>query len=344
MTTKESSHLLNMIIDLGINVFEVGAVYRDTEEWIGRVLPKRRRDKLFISSKSTKITKEGLLKELEVSLVKLNTDYVDCYMLHDYSSLLHYERVMAEGGAFEGLKQAQKEGKTRFIGITGHSCPVMMAALRSGEFDIYVIPYNAAHREFGRALNLAAKLGAAVFAMKPYGGNGLLKYDPENPRQLPQTLTPEQCLRYVLSHPGATIAIPNMGTPEHVKQALAAAATYRPLNSNERSAIEAKAARIIGGVCSECKEKPCEKACPNEVPISQIISWYQEMFRLGYDHRHHGDMYAVLEHDFWDCDGCGRCEKVCPQKFDIRTDLEKYDRRYSEARARDVYRYDKIHR
>jgi len=60
---------------------------------VGRILPKHRRDQLFTSSKSTKITKEGFLKQLETSLVKLNTDYLDCYMLHKYSAFVEWETI-----------------------------------------------------------------------------------------------------------------------------------------------------------------------------------------------------------------------------------------------------------
>jgi hypothetical protein len=342
-TTKESDELLNTLIDNGINLIEIGVVYNDSEERVGRILPKHRRDELFICSKSTKITKEGFMKQLEASLVKLNTDHVDCYSLHNYSAFMAYDRVMGPGGAFEGLLEAQKQGKTRFIGITGHSCPVIMAAMRSGKFDVFVLPYNAAHREFGRALDLAAKLQAGVLVMKPLGASGLLKYDVKDPQQLPQTLTVAECLHYVLSHPGARVAIPNMSTMEHVKVALAAAATFKPLTPGEKQAIEAKAARVVGGVCSECP-KPCDGACRNKVPVSLLMSRVQEMHRLDYNLWRHGDLYSVLEHDFMDCDGCGKCEEVCPKKFAIRTELDKYDKAYRERRFVETAMFEKTYR
>jgi predicted aldo/keto reductase-like oxidoreductase len=264
-------------------------------------------------------------------------------MLHNYSAFVEYERVMGPGGAFEGLLEAQKQGKTRFIGFTGHGCPVTMAAMRSGKFDVFVVPYNAAHREFGRALDLAAKLQAGVLVMKPLGASGLLKYDAKDPQQLPQTLTVAECLRYVLSHPGARVAIPNMSTMEHVKVALAAAATFKPLAPEEKQAIEAKVARVVGGVCSECA-KPCDGACPNQVPVSLLMSRNQEIHRLYYDNRRQGDLYAVLPHDFMDCDRCGKCEEVCPRKFAIRSALEKYDATYREARYRGVLQFAEAYR
>ena len=342
-TMKESDDVLVSLIDAGINVFEIGVVYGESEERVGRVLTKERRDKLFLSSKSTKITKEGFLKDLEGSLEKLRTDHLDCYMLHNYSTFAEYDRVMGPGGGFEGLLEAQKQGKCRFIGITSHGCSPIMAAMRSQKFDLFVLPYNAAHREFSRALDLAARLDAGTLIMKPLGGTGLLKYDPKDPMQSPQTLTVQECLSYILSHKGAKIAIPNMSTPEHVKGTLAAAAMFKPLTDSQRREIEAKAARITGGACSECP-KPCDGACPNKVPISFIMSSAQEMRRLGYDNRRQGDNYAALPHDFMDCDGCGACEKVCPKNFTIRKDIEKYDKSYRESRFTTVLEFDKVYR
>lgn len=342
-TMKESDELLNSLIDLGINVFEIGVVYGESEERFGRVVTKDRRDKLFISSKSTKITKEGFMKDLEASLVKLRTDHVDCYMLHNYSTFIEFDRVMGPGGGFEALLEAQKQGKTRFIGMTSHGCPTIMAGMRSQKFDLFVLPFNAAHREFNRALTLASKLNAGTLIMKPLGGAGLLKHDPKDATQLPDVLTVQECLSYILSHKGATIAIPNMSTPEHVKGVIAAAAMFKPLTDSQLREIEAKAARIAGGVCSQCP-KPCEAACPNSVPISYMMSAAQEMRRLGYDNRRHGDRYAVLEHDYQDCDGCGECEKACPKNFAIRKEIEKYDKTYRESRFATVLQFDKIYR
>jgi len=65
-----------------------------------------------------------------------------------------------------------------------------------------------------------------------------------------------------------------MSTPEHVKVALAAAATFRPLSAKERKAIEAKGDGVHGGVCSECP-KPCDKACANHrYLVSSYAHWF----------------------------------------------------------------------
>ncbi|HUU27769.1 MAG TPA: aldo/keto reductase [archaeon] len=338
ISEAQSDRLLNTALDLGINTWETGRAYNDAEAMIGRVLSKRR-EEVFITSKSLKLKagKEGVLRDLEISLQTLNTDHLDCFQLHNCSSITELNLALAENGSVEGLKQAQKEGKTRFIGITTHSCQAFMTALRSGIFDIHVIPHNAMSLEFERGLALAHKLGAAVFNMKPFGcgdtGIGLLNYDPGDPYQIPEVLTDEECLRFVLSNPGVTIAIPGSGTLEYLKRNVALAATFKPLSPSEREDITARARRLAGGTCGIC-QKPCEQACPKQVPISFLLSNNQLDRRFLYDTRRMSDIYAVLPHDYLDCENCGECEKACPQKFALRTGMAEAHERLSDLRAR----------
>jgi len=337
ISVEQSDRLLNTALDLGINTWETGRIYSNSEAMIGRVLSKRR-DEVFISSKSHKLKagKEGVLSDLEITLKNLKTDHLDNFQLHGCNSETELQIAMAENGALEGLKQAQKDGKTRFIGITTHSCQALMKALRLGIFDTHVVLHNPLTREFERGLDLAYKLNATVWNMKPYAcgdtGVGLLYYNPEDRGQLREVMTDEECLRFVLSHPGVTIAIPGSSTLEYLKRNVALAATFKPLSPSEREDIIARADRIAGGVCGMCS-KPCEDMCTNQVPIGFLLSSKQLDHRINYDYRRIGDSYAVLPHDYWDCDGCGECEKVCPQKFDIRKDMESAHNRFAEVRA-----------
>ena len=333
LSDKESDHLLNTAIDLKINVFETGRAYKDAEKRIGRIVP-RRRDEIFLSSKTYKRTKKGMLRDIEVSLANLGTDHLDLYMLHDCSSLMEYERAMKKDGAMEGLKQAQKEGKIRFIGITGHSCQAHMTAMRSGEFDVFLLPYNAVSREFERALDLGAKLNCGILCMKPLGFGFQTKYKEEDPLELHETLTDEESLRFVMSHPGVTVPIPGSSTPEYLKRNIALASTFTPLSQDERKNIIARADRITGGICGLCEDKACEKACPNQIPVSTLLSNLQMSQRFYYDSRVLGDQYQVLAHDYLDCDDCGDCEKACPNKFETRSYMKKAHNLFHENRAR----------
>jgi len=330
-------------LDAGINVIDTAEVYRDAEEWIGRVLPKRQRDKVFISTKSTQVTKDKMLRAIEKSLRLMKTDHLDCAMMHNYFTFMHYEVATGEGGALEGLRQAKKEGKTRFFGMSSHSCQTAMNAMQAGEMDVFTLPRSPLNREFDRALDLAAKVNVGVLNMKPLGGGGCLTYREKDVFSTSETLTVEECLRYSMSHPGVTAPIPNVVTIEQLKQNLAVAATFKPLTKSETRNLIAKADRINGGVCGACP-KPCEGVCPDNVPISYILSNSQASRKTGFDNFRRGDEYQVLAHDFNDCTRCGKCEEVCPNNFEIIKEMENYDKKAREYRGREAISYGKTYR
>ena len=340
MTGKEAETFIGQILDAGINVIDTAETYRDSEEWIGRVLPKRQRDKVFLSTKTTQVTKDGMLRAIERSLKLMKTDYLDCAMMHNYFTFMHYEIANGEGGALEGLKQAQKEGKARFIGMSSHSCHTAMNAMHAGDMDVFTLPRSPLNREFDRALDLAAELNKGVLNMKPLGGGGCLKYSEKDLFTTSETLTVEECLRFSMSHPGVTAPIPNVVTVEQLKMNMAIAATFKPLTKLEKQDLIAKADRINGGVCGTCP-KPCEDVCPYDVPISYILSSSQANRKTGFDSRRRGDEYQVLPHDYNDCMRCGKCEEVCPNKFEITKEMESYDNKIRENRGRQAINFGK---
>ena len=344
-TDEQADEFIDSVVESGVRMIELAAVYRDAERWFGRALRRHKREKLIISTKSTRVKKEDVMQELEQSLTLLNTDYVDIYMMHNYFTFVHYDQAMDEGGAYEALIQAQEQGKARFIGITGHGSQVTMHAMRSGKFEFFLNPFNPANTEFDRCLHLAAKLKANMLIMKPFGGGSLFRHDEEDPLQLPVTFSAQECLRYVLSHPGVKVVCPNAANLDQFKELVAIAATFQPLDEDERLSIESKAQRLNGGVCGEC-DKPCEQACPNGIPISYLLSNHQASRRAFHDFFKRGDEYQTLPRDFTDCDReeCGLCVGACPHRFEIIKRMEAYHDTIREYRAREGVTYGATYR
>lgn len=111
--------IINRALDLGINFIDTARNYGDSEEKIGHVL-KDRRDECCIATKTANRESSGLMQELETSLKNLQTDVIDLYQLHSVSDSETYNEVMSSGGALEGAKKAQSQGKVRHIGISIH--------------------------------------------------------------------------------------------------------------------------------------------------------------------------------------------------------------------------------
>ncbi len=147
------------------------------------------------------------------------------------------DRIFARGGAIEAAVAAQKAGKIRFIGFTGHKDPLVhlrmleMAGRHGFRFDAVQMPLNVmdAHfRSFGRqVLPLLVKEQIGVLGMKPMGSGIILKSN---------VVTPVECLHYAMSLP-TSVVITGIDSLEVLKQDLEAVRTFKPLRPDETAAL-----------------------------------------------------------------------------------------------------------
>src|SRR5262245_48947899 len=116
ISEEEARAIVLRAYDLGINYFDNAHGYWDgrSEEVYGKVLPPFRK-KVFITSKSTKRTAKEAEAELELSLKRLKTDYLDLWQIHAVNEKEEVARIFGPGGAIEAFEAAKKAGKCRFI-------------------------------------------------------------------------------------------------------------------------------------------------------------------------------------------------------------------------------------
>src|SRR4051794_35289928 len=114
----EAIAITRRAVELGINYFDTAHSYWDghSEEIYGKVLP-RVRTQVFLTTKSANRTRKGAEDELNLSLKRLGTDYVDLWQVHAIHDPDDVAKVFAPGGAIEAFEAAQKAGKCRFIGF-----------------------------------------------------------------------------------------------------------------------------------------------------------------------------------------------------------------------------------
>ena len=139
---KQANEIVARSVDRGVNYFDVAPSYGDAELRLGPAL-KPYRKKSFLACKSTQRDKSGIRTELERSLKRLKTDYVDLYQLHGISSVEgDVEPAFGPGGAMEAVVAAQKEGLIRFIGFSAHSVEAALEAIKRFPFDTILYPIN----------------------------------------------------------------------------------------------------------------------------------------------------------------------------------------------------------
>lgn len=135
---------MHQVIDAGVNHIDVAPSYGLAEQRLGPWLA-RERDRFFVGCKTMERSKAGALAELRRSLELLRTERFDLYQIHAITSLAELDEATRAGGALDALREAQKLGLTRYVGITGHgvdSPAVFIEALQRFDFDSVLFPLN----------------------------------------------------------------------------------------------------------------------------------------------------------------------------------------------------------
>lgn len=307
----EAVRVAQRAVDLGINYFDTARGYAsgESETRLGLAI-KGRRDQVVIASKSGDRTADGIMSDIEASLKTLGTDYIDVYKCHGIMSQEDIDTVMAPGGAMEGLKKAQQQGKIGFVGMSGHRPETLAEAVRTGEVDVILIPFNFVRREPADDLvSLCQERGVGFTVMKPIGGSLFQHAD--------------LCLRWVLEHPISTICV-GMWKISEVEQNVAVGRDPQPLNEEERQWIEDERRRWDRVYCRLCyKCDPCEQ----EIPIRELMILDLNYRRFGMDMMMERGLEEWIE-STKTCKRCENCVKSCSYHLPIPTIIEQLRHTY----------------
>ena len=166
---KESSRIINVAIDKGVNYFDVAPGYGDAQELMGKGL-ENKRSNIFLACKSKFRTAKESKKDLEESLRTLKTDYFDLYQLHGMKTKEDYEIVTGKEGALRTLEDAKQQGKINHIGFSCHSIEVAKLLINNHKFDSILIPVNwkliLSHNFGEEIIDKCKRLGVSILALK----------------------------------------------------------------------------------------------------------------------------------------------------------------------------------
>jgi uncharacterized protein len=241
-----AERIVHEAVDAGVTFFDNAWEYHQgkSEEWMGKAL-RGRRDKVFLMTKvcTHGRDKKVAMRQLEESLKRLETDHLDLWQVHEVIYYNDPELIYARDGVLEALSDAKKQGKTRFVGFTGHKDPAIHLDMlaRGYPFDAVQMPLNcfdASYRSFERhVLPEVVKRGMAALGMKSMGGGG----EP----LLQGAVTPEEALRYAMSLP-VTVTISGMDAVSVLRQNLAVARGFTPLSENQMQALRDRCSALAG--------------------------------------------------------------------------------------------------
>ena len=245
-THDESIAIINRAIDLGVNYIDTAAAYGrsrtpgDTtppisQTYIGEVM-KTRRKEVFLATKTNRRTKDEALKQLDESLKLLRTDRIDLWQIHNVSTGAQLEQIFGPSGVIEALQQARDQKIVRFLGITGHADPRVLAkAIDRFPFDAILMAINPADRHrpdvafIEKLLPLANQKQMGVIGMKIPARGRIFREG--------GITTIKDSLTYVLTQPVSTVII-GCDNVKQLEENIAIAAAFTPLTRAEQARIE----------------------------------------------------------------------------------------------------------
>lgn len=304
--------LLQAAHTAGINYIDTARGYTVSEEWIGQSLEELGlRDQFVLATKCRALTREEMQEQLALSLKNLRTDHIELYQFHN-PSLQDLKTILAPGGALEALRETRDAGVVGHIGVTAHLAAVFEAALDVPEFETIMFPYNIVEQQGAELIARCAKAGKAFIDMKPLAGGAIEDG--------------HLALRYVLSNPNVTVAIPGMAAPEELQQNVQGAENVAPLTPEEEEACQKVRDALGTQFCRRCNYcAPCSVGI--QIPNVFLFQGYLNRYGLAEWGR---SRYATLPVKASACVQCGVCETRCPYNLPIREMMKKAARDFGE--------------
>lgn len=257
LTPAEASAILNGVLDGGINYIDTSPDYGYSEELIGRHIAGRRGEYFLASKcgcpvepaemphkdrKPHSFTRANIRAGVEQSLKRMRTDYLDVVQFHISPS----KAVLEENDSIAELEALKKEGKLRFIGMSG-TLPELPEQIAMGMFDVFQIPYSLVERDHEQLIHKASMAGAGIVIRGGVARGVIVKDEaviddyPEflqagfrarrrrwretEVADLLQGMSPmEFMLRFTIGHPDMSTTIVGTANPAHLKANVAAAA------------------------------------------------------------------------------------------------------------------------
>ena len=350
----EATKMLRYAIDNGVNYVDTAFPYHgndmckpgNSEPFVGRALLDGYREKVLLATKLPSWlieTREQMDEILHLQLERLQTDYIDFYLVHTVNRQLWPKLV--DLGIFDFLENAKKSGKIRHIGFSYHDVPQFFhEVVDAYEWEFCQIQYNYfdVHFQAGYdGLKYAASKDIGVIVMEPLRGGGLVN---ELPGEIlsafdesPEKKTPAQwALRWLWDDRDVGIVLSGMSTMDQVVE------NVQTANDGVADSLSGDDKAILTRVQEIFKEKlkvSCTKCrycmpCPVGVNIPENFILYNSLYLTGAGW-HSNIMYQKLpeKERASSCVECGQCEEHCPQGIKIIDELKQVVAAFEKPQA-----------
>lgn len=315
MDTAE--RILKKAYEGGMTYFDTARSYSDSEEKIGNALSHDPsiRAKITIATKTPSKTPEAFWKDLETSLQKLQTDYIDVYQFH------MAERCYRPGdgtGMYECMQKAKEEGRIRHIGITAHKILVAREAAESGLYETLQFPFSyLSGKQEQELVEICRQNEVGFIAMKGLAGGLINRSD---------------AAMAFMSQYDNVVPIWGIQKESELEEWLSYMENTPSMTGEIREFIEKEIAELSGDFCRGCGY--C-MPCPMGITINQCAR-ISLMLRRAPSANWLSEYWQNEMKKIETCINCRQCVSRCPYELDTPSLLKKNYEDYKKVLAGEV--------
>jgi aryl-alcohol dehydrogenase-like predicted oxidoreductase len=246
--------MIHRAIDLGVNFFDSAHAYNEgrSDETYGKALTGGLRQKVLLMSKAQKRDRDSAMRQLDETLRRMRTDYLDLWQCHEVSTPDEVDKIYGPNGSLEAFVRAKEQGKVRHIGFTGHRDPAVHRKMLEGYdgWETVQHPVNVVDPHYlsfiKEVLPAVRAKGLGLLAMKSNGMGSITKN---------RIATIQECLRFTLSQDiDALVSGPE--TVPQLEENILIVKTFQKMSPREMQELLARTAKGPYGSKIEDYKKP----------------------------------------------------------------------------------------
>lgn len=243
--SNQVKRIIDKALSLDVNFIDTAVKYK--EEKLNLAL-RHNKGKMIVASKSTASTKEELTKDLKNSLKKLGLKKIPLYQFHGMDDASGFDYKMK--ALLPVLKDAKNRGLIDWIGAHGQNISVLKKAVKCGEFDVIMVPYNFAYGDAEEVIDMAYNSDMGIIAFEPFGrgilvdsrDHRLKKEVTANDRKF---INHEVALKWILSNRKISTVIPGGNRLEYIEKNASVGSSDYYLSDKERASISKKVKGLV---------------------------------------------------------------------------------------------------
>lgn len=319
---EKAAAIIDYAMTHGITYFDTAYVYPGSEAFLGTVLPKYQRGSFKLATKYNNMTSPDYKAVFEEQLERLQTDYIDFYLLH---AVMNEDSLKAylDTGCVEYFLEQKEKGRIRNLGFSSHApLPVLEKMADHHQWDFAQIQLNYLDWTMQDAkgqYEALTRRNIPVVVMEPVRGGRLASLSEAADKLLkdahPQWSIASWAFRWLCRLDNVQVILSGMSTLEQIQDNVNTFDHMEPLSDQDLAVLEQSTdlfRKEISVPCTGCRY--CCEECPQQIDIPKVMEIYNKV-------KLDGPMSAMalmgMTPSPKDCLGCGLCQKHCPQGIQI---------------------------